>query len=1114
MGLFRRRAFRLRSVLVVSYLLAFIVSSGGFALASTVGVINGTVTDAATNAPLANVKVTAASPSGSYQSKTDAHGFYTMTGVFADTYAVSFELKGYQSASVPGVTVFADQTAKVSEALTKSFKTIATVRSHSAGSAYQPSQTIDTVSVNAQQIQQFQGSTFNFNESQLITSMPGAELDSSGYPVIHGAREYENGFEFEGIPYTDAYSNQFTNALAIPTSGVASVQLTPGGGDITQTAGGFGALNIVAKRGTYPAYATFGVAVGGPAFSHTISTEYSWATPDGRFSNYAAFNGRNSSSEYGRSAYPLAQIGSFYGRRLTSGREFTDNFVWRFGNNKHESLQFFTDLDQVNIYEGAGGFGNGQTKYSTLCYASCDPEYDAVWGSIFGMTSSEVQGISALYPGQTSSKEFLSCPISAALTSAGYTCDSSSRSPGTYYEPNQAFKLAYTNNLNESTFLSVSAYRDNSVTTFDFPSERGSYAGDYYLPSQGGMTNGLTISLQKQLSERHLLRAGIDLSHLQPIDSYLSDSFSFYGSYIGALYGFFDQYALPYAFIPNSDPNCPLGPGTPDVSCGWAYQGQYANRSQLTFPQFDQVSTVPRQDYSFYLSDKWSPSDRLNIEAGARLDMATYRVPTPGVDPYYCTSRYYIPATWTPNPNYNANAAFGNGNCPFNATFDVSNAQTKPKVFEPDLGISYRLGANSSVRLTYRKAVQFVPIGTFDFGDVDQAAYERVYGKMGTYDPFGVGTTCGYWGTALDGNPLQVPCRDFGEQLYWINQNFDGPAIQPARPTTSDNYEVTFSHQFTSGALNGIAVSISPWYRMQHDTVAAESSPIYQNGQPVLVNGQFLFGPQITTNNGKEHATGVDFNLTREVAYGLSAQLTATYINEFSSVIPLSGSEDFYPTIQPASVALGNIYRVGFLSPFQSTLALSYTTRSGWRFNPRFTYDIGYPTGQGLLTAAYVNNVPYNVPNTNAVAGSAPAGPACFIDPMNPGNIFTPNEVGCFGNANTSSPGGKLTPPNSRLGLTIEYSPPASKVTLGMDVENIFNEVYSGALLNSRYQPLATGISGPLTGYSTSGVNYLAGSTYPSAWPHYGSMIKTNGPWVNIPNGAGRTFYFYVKTRL
>ncbi len=175
--------------------------------------------------------------------------------------------------------------------------------------------------------------------------------------------------------------------------------------------------------------------------------------------------------------------------------------------------------------------------------------------------------------------------------------------------------------------------------------------------------------------------------------------------------------------------------------------------------------------------------------------------------------------------------------------------------------------------------------------------------------------------------------------------------------------------------MNGVAVSVSPWYRNQHDTIANESSPIHsKTAQPLVVNGVIQFGPPLLTNAGKEQATGIDLNITRQVAYGLSGQLTASYINEFSSVIPLSSSEDFYPSIQPASIALGNVYRVGFLSPFQATLGLTYQTHSGWRVNPRYTYNIGYPTGVGTLTSAFVNGTAFNLPNTNALIGNCTGG--------------------------------------------------------------------------------------------------------------------------------------------
>ncbi|HZZ65085.1 MAG TPA: TonB-dependent receptor, partial [Candidatus Baltobacteraceae bacterium] len=952
MGILRRQQRVLRAAFTLLFLAIFMASSAGMALASNVGVLSGTVTDSANHAPLANVVVTAASGSGSYHATTNSRGFYSMTGVYADTYTVSFQLTGYEPVSAPGVSVFADQVATVNESLTKSLKTIATVRAHSASSAYQPNQTTDTVTVNAPQIQQMQGSAFNISETNLLTSLPGAMLDSSGYPVIHGGREYEEGFEFEGIPYTDAYSNQFNNSLAIPTAGISLVQLTPGAGDVNQgTGGGFGTFNVVAKRGTYPGYATLGASVGGPGFNHGLNFDDSWATPDGRWSNYLSTANANSTYQYGRNQYPYAQIGEFYNSRYEADREVLDNLVYRFGHNGSQSLQAFVDIAQHNFYQGGGGL------LDQLCFASCDPVYTGTWSSIFGLTPGQITRISKLYPGQTQGVETLA--------------QASNRAPFTYWQPNQAFKLEYTNALNSSTFLNITAYRTNSVVNFDGPSTEGSFYGDINL-GQGGQTTGFTAAFQKQLSDKHLFEAGADVSHLHPVDSYLSDSFGLYSPYLAAINGFFDQYMLPYAFVSPSDPEgCTMQAnfGVPN-QCGYAYTAN-PGASQLQIPQFDQIATVNRQDYSAYISDKWTPNDRLNVQAAIRMDAATYRLPAPGIDPSTCTT-LYLPTSWTPPTTFDA---ANNWACNAKATFNVSNDSVRPQVWQPRLGISYKLGSDTSIRLTYSRAVQFVPIADIDFGQIDPSAYLTAYGKLAPYDPLGAGTTSCGLATVVGGQSLSVPCRSFGEQLYWANQNFDGVAYQPARPTTSNNYQLTISHQFTSGILNGVAVSISPWYRKQYDTIAAESSPLLSTtGQPIVVNGQILFGPSLLTNNGKEQATGIDFNLTRQVANGLSGQLTASYINEFSSVIPLSSSEDFYPSIVPASVALGNMYRVGFVSPFQATLGLTYHTQSGWRINPRYTYNIGYPTGVGTITAADVNGQPYNLANTNVLPGSAPSG--------------------------------------------------------------------------------------------------------------------------------------------
>ncbi|MHB8231262.1 MAG: carboxypeptidase-like regulatory domain-containing protein, partial [Vulcanimicrobiaceae bacterium] len=132
-----------RTIAAASFALLLVVLSVSTAFAGTTGVISGKVTDSSTGAPLADVAVTAASPSGNYTATTNARGFYSMAGVYADTYTLSFQHPGYEPQSEAGVSVFADQVATVSVTMLKSLKTIARVVAHSEASAYQPSQTTD-----------------------------------------------------------------------------------------------------------------------------------------------------------------------------------------------------------------------------------------------------------------------------------------------------------------------------------------------------------------------------------------------------------------------------------------------------------------------------------------------------------------------------------------------------------------------------------------------------------------------------------------------------------------------------------------------------------------------------------------------------------------------------------------------------------------------------------------------------------------------------------------------------------------------------------------------------------------------------------------------------------
>lgn len=1059
-----------RTMAAASFAVLLVALSVSAAFAGTTGVIRGTVTDAQTKAPLANVQVTASSPSGTYSATTNARGFYSMLGVFSDTYMLSFQIERYKPVSIPGVVVFADQSQVVNASLTKQLKTIAKVVARSSGGAFQPNQTVDTYTVTATQAKQLLGNNINLSESQLITSLPGAMTDSSGYPVIRGGRENEEAFQFEGIPYTDAFTNQFVNTLALPGQGVQSLQLTPGVGNASVQNYGTGSLNLVVKRGTYPGYAQVQVGVRGPAYAHSLNAEYGFASPNGQFSDYMTFAGRNFSPTYGGNPSVNANsIGEFFGLRAETDREFVNNFVYRFGKNNGQTLQFFTDIADHHFYGGYGGFNQ-------LCFRSCDP-YFLLYGRLFtGLTVPQIQSIVPLDPYQTSPTERLG---------------QANRPPFTYYQPLIAYKVQYTNNLNSSTYLSAMYYNVNAVTTFDFPERIVSAFYPSFVLQQGGFSKGVKLDITKQLSEKNLLKVGGSYAYLTPVYNMPTSNYGFWN----AVFTNGEQ----YDFLPVSNG-------------GTGYLAAHGIPAGTRMPNAYENSIATRQEIGLYVNDTWTPNDRFKADAGVRMDGTNDHLPPARMDAscqfLYLPSSYATPGPAAAGNPYGvpagANVAYP-GNCG-TPTFNVTKAETQPRIIEPVLALDYRMGINNAVRASYGRSVEFPPLGQIDFYATPgyYGAFNSVPSSSNYYG--GPATTCGVFADTL--------CSSYGNQLYWDNQQtFAGnPPLQPVRPEVFSNYDFSYSHQFTKGLLNGVQFKLTPWLRKGQDVTAATQTPKIVNGKMVTdLNGNPIYNPQVVTNLGYSLADGIEMDLTREVPIGLSFQFAATYINEFSSVVPLSPGEDFFPSIPAASLALGNKYRVGFLSPFQTTLALSYQTRSGWRINPVFHYNEGYPTGSGLYGAAFIDGAPYNIPNTNYSAGTigSPAGSTQYVDPMNPGSMFAPNIDATRGTPEAASPGGELTHPNTTMDVTFEYTTPR-QVTFGMTILDAFNEIYGGAGRNPLYQPVATGISGPLSGQSA--LTYFFGPA--NGFANLGSNRFGNQPYIDTPFGQGRQIYFYVTTKI
>jgi len=74
----------------------------------------------------------------------------------------------------------------------------------------------------------------------------------------------------------------------------------------------------------------------------------------------------------------------------------------------------------------------------------------------------------------------------------------------------------------------------------------------------------------------------------------------------------------------------------------------------------------------------------------------------------------------------------------------------------------------------------------------------------------------------------------------------------------------------------------------------------------------------------------------------------------------------------------------------------------------------------------------------------------------------------------------------------------------------VFNEIYGGPGLNTRYQPVATGIAGPYSGYSSSAqqvVPYFYGIT------NY-TQRSGNRAYLLSPNAIPRTVELYYQVNL
>ena len=293
----------LRRYLIAASLAMAMISSPLALLAGTTGSLTGTLTDAA-GAGIVGVKISLVSPSQTATTLTDASGGFSFLSLAPDTYTLSGEKAGYDPVSIGGVTIFADQTQRLSLHTARALRTIGTVTTRAADSLVRSGTTADVYSVNAAAASAAKvlGGGGNLNTAySAISSVPGAYVptnQSGAYQniSIRGGDYEQVGYEFDGVPTNKAFDNYPANSLS--SLGQQEVQVYTGPPVTSEASGSSGFINQVVRTGTYPGFEDLSAGVAAPQYYHHTSLEVGGATANRNFSYYAGFSGYDQDFRY------------------------------------------------------------------------------------------------------------------------------------------------------------------------------------------------------------------------------------------------------------------------------------------------------------------------------------------------------------------------------------------------------------------------------------------------------------------------------------------------------------------------------------------------------------------------------------------------------------------------------------------------------------------------------------------------------------------------------------------------------------------------------------------------------------------------------------------------
>jgi len=679
-GFLRRIDGLLAGIIACSLALATSASAG------TTGGLHGRVTDAATGAPIAGATVSASSPSQLETVKTDQSGVFVFISLSPDTYTITVSKDGYDTASLPGTTVVADQSRNVTVTIEKALKTLATVRTSASTSLVRPGTTSDVYSINAasQRATSSLAGSGSLNQAYgAVASAPGVvyQQGQQGWYqslYIRGGDNDQTSYEVDGVPVMRVSDSASVTNLS--NLGQQEVQVYTGGTPASADAAGIaGYINQVIKTGTYPGFEDITFGIGGPALYNSVQFEAGAATADRRFSYFVGealdaqgyrygdqFNGASDPLFFMPAYIPSGNGASFNGGCSVAPCVYdanTNNPLDPSGTavfspgisdaiastedaesivNLHYQLPHKNDplRDDIQVlylysnllqkfYTSLNDLGLGSLAAQNLVTSVFD------CGGGTPCTGPITYLDQTVYDGPVFKAPDPNDLITANFPNSGQFRQPFQNIPLDEREGSQngagIEKIQFQKNIDERTYLRIFGYAQDSWWFISGPVSANLTYGDQ-LPDYevDGHTYGGDAIFSKQLSDKHLINATV---------SYFTSKLETYsmGFQAGNFTSLIDAHGNCYNGNP-SDPNfgnidsCfdPNSQGTAaDLTPGTPSSGSPAGIADAQWivtenGQNAEVDHVRPYFASASLTDSWRPNDKLSFSLGMRVENFKY----------------------------------------------------------------------------------------------------------------------------------------------------------------------------------------------------------------------------------------------------------------------------------------------------------------------------------------------------------------------------------------------------------------------------------------------------------------------------------------------------------